>query len=152
MEVYRMRTLDDLTQEANLKIEGHAQRLRELLDKYVEKEIVNLFVAQPDTEKILLFIDDFSTFLDFARSNDRTILISKPIVLKTLEKFSNFDNGMKCWFTNDKLKDIWVSRLLSEDVKSIESIKLIIAFKNIDYAECLVKGHNSSAMENISNY
>ena len=147
-----MRTLDDLTQEANLKIEGHAQRLRELLDKYVEKEIVNLFVAQPDTEKILLFIDDFSTFLDFVRSNDRTILISKPIVLKALEKFSNFDNGMKCWFTNDKLKDIWVSRLFHEDIKEIESIKLIIAFKNIDYAECLVKGHNSSAMENISNY
>lgn len=147
-----MRNLNDLTQEANLKIEGHAQRLRELLDRYVEKEIVDLFVSQPDTEKILLFIDDFKTFTDFARLHDSSIIISKPIVLKALEKFSNFDNGMKCWFTNDKLKDIWVSRLLSEDVKSIESIKLIIAFKNIDYAECLVSGHNRSTGLGINNY
>ena len=147
-----MRNLNDLTQEANLKIEGHAQRLRELLDRYVEKEIVDLFVSQPDTEKILLFIDDFKTFIDFARLHDSSIIISKPIVLKALEKFSNFDNGMKCWFTNDKLKDIWVSRLFSEDIKEIESIKLIIAFKNIDYAECLVSGHNRSAGLGINNY
>lgn len=147
-----MRNLNDLTQEANLKIEGHAQRLRELLDRYVEKEIVDLFVSQPDTEKILLFIDDFKTFIDFARLHDSSIIISKPIVLKALEKFSNFDNGMKCWFTNDKLKDIWVSRLFPEDIKEIESIKLIIAFKNIDYAECLVSGHNRSAGLGINNY
>ena len=53
---------------------------------------------------------------------------------------------------NDKLKDIWVSRLFSEDIKEIESIKLIIAFKNIDYAECLVSGHNRSAGLGINNY
>ena len=137
-----MRTFTELEAEACKKSNNQADQLKVIFEKYVERGIVDLLVDEPDTNKIFFFIDDFESFVRYAKNVNCGVSITKNTVLKMLEKVAYMKNGMRCWFTSDKLNNIFVDSLMPDDVRNFYSIKIQVAFKDVDHAKNLIAGHN----------
>lgn len=137
-----MRTFVELEAEACKKSNNQADQLKVIFEKYVERGIIDLLVDEPNADKIFFFIDDFEDFIRYAKSVNCGISITKTTVLKMLEKVAVMKNGMRCWFTSDKLNNIFVDSLMPEQIGNFYSIKIQVAFKDVEHAKNLIAGHN----------
>ena len=146
-----MRTFTELEAEACKKSNNQADQLKVIFEKYIERGIIDLLVDEPDVNKIFFFVDDFEDFVRYAKSVNCGISITKNTVLKMLEKVACMKNGMRCWFTSDKLNNIFVDLLIPEQVVNFYSIKIQVAFKDIDHAKNLIAGHNRIVMNCAGN-
>lgn len=137
-----MRTFVELEAEACKKSNNQVDQLKVIFEKYVERGIVDLLVDEPNADKIFFFVDDFEDFIRYAKSVNCGISITKTTVLKMLEKVAVMKNGMRCWFTSDKLNNIFVDSLMPEQIGNFYSIKIQVAFKDVEHAKNLIAGHN----------